>query len=166
MSYFHQQSNRTPECIWLHSESLKLHPVNWVLSIFGCSYSIHFQSWKNCRFCKLAFSPQDFKHLLSIWEHCMLPDKILPVERLRWAAKTGEKQAQEKRAPFSICWFEWPDSNHAKTETGGTTAVVLGERTGWREDICSPQRVTSMSLRRRCVWTHRHERGAGEFLRD
>lgn len=37
----------------------KLHPANWLSNIFGCIYSTHFQSWKNCRFCKLAFNPQE-----------------------------------------------------------------------------------------------------------
>lgn len=47
----------------------------------------------------------------------MLPVKILPAQQTRWTANTRRKEVQKHVFFPLLCWFEWPDSNHAKTGT-------------------------------------------------
>ncbi len=52
---------------------------------------------------QVCILPTRRKHLLSIWEHCTLPDKILPVQQIRWTANTGRKRSAGKEGLLFPC---------------------------------------------------------------
>lgn len=71
--------------------------------------------------------------------YCVLPvQQIRPTVMAETEVVHREKGVKASPHPLlvlpSMCWFEWPDSNHGKTDSGegGTTAVLLGKRTDWR----------------------------------
>lgn len=67
----------------------------------------------------------------------MQPDKILPVQRIRWTANTEGKEAEGKKSCFFLVliWMTWQQSR--PNRHWEKTAVVLGECTDW---CCSFQR--------------------------
>lgn len=65
----------------------------------------------------------------------MLPDKILPVQRIRWTVNTEGTEAQEKGGCFFhvLIWMTWQQSRQSRH--WGTTAVLLNEHTDWRRSF-------------------------------
>lgn len=60
---------------------------------------------------QVGIQPTRRQHFLSIWEHCMLPDKILPVQWARWTANTVRNEVQDKNGLLFffhvLIWMTW-----------------------------------------------------------
>lgn len=98
-NHFWQQQSLTTclsacEFMWVTQSSVKLHPTDWHPNICGCLYSTYFHN--------IACYQMKFYHFSELDEQLTL-----------------REMKHVKNAAFSKCWFEWPDSNHAKTDTGG-----------------------------------------------
>lgn len=132
--FSHQHGNHMPECIWVHCESLtaqsnSVQPsdsttyLDASIPLISSQRRIaDFASWHSAHKTNTCFPFENIARYQINYYWFSELDKQL----ILWV---------KKGLLFSMCWFEWPDSNHAKNRHWGTTAVVLGERSDWRRRI-------------------------------